>query len=201
MAITNIRLLELMSSRMFHDLAGPIGAISNGLEFLEEEEFVRNKAISLIKLSSHEAVIRLKFFRQAYGTIGDSEVFFSSINYLISDFNSLTKVKLFWEIPENSINSYLAKIVLNLTIICLNSLIQGGNLFFSQENNVIKVKLVGDNIIFSDETKLLLMGDVKSNQLTSANVQIYYTYLMFEKANAKLDIIKSPGQIELLVSY
>ena len=201
MDINNTRLLELMSSRIFHDLAGPIGAISNGLEFLEEEEFVRDKAIALIKLSSHEAVVRLKFFRQAYGTIGDSETFCSSVNNLVSDFTSLTKVKLFWEILENSIDSYLAKTILNLTIICLNSLIQGGNLSFSHENNVIKVKLVGGNIIFSDETKSLLMGDVKSDQLTSANVQVYYTYLLFEKAKAKLDIIKSPGQIELLVSY
>lgn len=201
MDINNTRLLELMSSRIFHDLAGPIGAISNGLEFLEEEEFVRDKAIALIKLSSHEAVVRLKFFRQAYGTIGDSETFCSSVNNLVSDFASLTKVKLFWEFSENSIDSYLAKTILNLTIICLNSLIQGGNLSFSHENNLIKVKLVGGNIIFSDETKSLLMGDVKSDQLTSANVQVYYTYLLFEKAKAKLDIIKSPGQIELLVSY
>ena len=179
MKITNTRLLELMSSRMFHDLAGPIGAISNGLEFLEEPDPVREKAISLIKMSSNEAVVRLKFFRQAYGSSGDSEVFFSSISNLIRDFTSLTKTKLVWDILDHSINSNVAKIVLNLTIISLNSLIQGGILSFSQENNVIKVKLVGDNIIFSEETELLLNGKEYSDQLTSANVQVYYTYLMF----------------------
>lgn len=201
MTISNTRLLELMSSRIFHDLAGPIGAISNGLEFLEDEEPIRDKAISLIKLSSQEAVVRLKFFRQAYGTVGDNEIFFSSIKNLITDFSSLTKARINWEISENAINSYLGKVILNLTIICLNSLIQGGNLNFSNESNAIKLLLVGNNIIFTDETNLLLRGDVTSSQLTSANIQVYYTYLMLEKAGAKLDILKSPGQIEILVTY
>lgn len=198
MTISTTRLLELMSSRMFHDLAGPIGAISNGLEFLEEE-LVRERALSLIKLSSHEAVVRLKFFRQAYGTVGDSEVFTSSIKNLISDFTSLTKVSLLWEIAEGSIDSYLAKALLNLTIISLNSLIQGGSLEFSQKNDKFRMRLIGDNIIFNDETKLLLYGEVISEQLTSANVQIYYTYLMLEKIKSRIEIIKSPGQLEFLV--
>lgn len=200
MTISTTRLLELMSSRMFHDLAGPIGAISNGLEFLEEE-LVRERALSLIKLSSNEAVVRLKFFRQAYGTVGDTEVFTSSIKNLISDFTSLTKVTLLWEIAEGSIDSYLAKALLNLTIISLNSLIQGGSLEFSQKNGKFKMRLIGDNIIFNDETKLLLYGEVISEQLTSANVQIYYTYLMLEKIKSRIEIIKSPGQLEFLVLY
>lgn len=198
MAINTTKLLELMSSRMFHDLAGPIGAISNGLEFLEEE-LVRERALSLIKLSSHEAVTRLKFFRQAYGTIGDTEVFTSSIKNLVNDFTSLTKVRLSWEIEEGAINSYLAKVLLNLTIISLNSLIQGGELEFSQKNDKYKLRLIGDNIIFNDETKLLLYGEVISEQLTSANIQIYYTYLMLEKIKSRIEIIKSPGQLEFLV--
>jgi len=90
--IDQIKLLELMSARMFHDLAGPIGAINNSLEFFDEEnENIRNKAVEITKSSSAEAVLRLKFFRQAYGILNDKEVSVADIEALIEEF--LTKPK------------------------------------------------------------------------------------------------------------
>ena len=62
MMTDDIKLAELLCARFSHDLAGPIGAINNGVEFLSEENSViKEQAIDLIKTSAVQAVSRLQF--------------------------------------------------------------------------------------------------------------------------------------------
>lgn len=63
-------LMELLSSRICHDLVSPVGAINNGLEFMEEmadDPEGRKEATSLIAHSASSAGARLMAFRLAYG--------------------------------------------------------------------------------------------------------------------------------------
>src|SRR5580658_5829839 len=64
-----LRVLELLSARLCHELVSPVGAINNGVELLAEEDpdFVRD-AIELIGQSARTASRRLQFYRFAYGT-------------------------------------------------------------------------------------------------------------------------------------
>lgn len=200
--VTTIKLLELISARMFHDLAGPMGAVSNSIEFFEEENpVIKEKALNLMKSSAHESILRLKFFRQAYGAMHDNEVYLSSAHNLIEDFLDNNKVKLNWNIIDNMVNSYVAKALLNFVIIALNSMIQGGDLYFEQQDKSISVTMRGNNLIFTEETSLLLEGNLKYTILTSANVQIYYTYLMIKEAKAKLAVNKSANEIQFIISF
>ena len=44
-----LRMAELLCTRLCHDLTGPIGAVNNGAEFLSEEGFnLQNQAVELI---------------------------------------------------------------------------------------------------------------------------------------------------------
>lgn len=64
-------LLELLSSRICHDLVSPVGAINNGLEFMEEMADTpegRKEATDLIAHSATAAGARLMAFRLAYGS-------------------------------------------------------------------------------------------------------------------------------------
>ena len=67
----DIRILELLSARLCHELISPVGAINNGVELLGEEdpEFVRD-AVTLVGQSAKKAAQRLQFYRFAYGTLG-----------------------------------------------------------------------------------------------------------------------------------
>jgi len=68
-----LRLVELLCSRLCHDLVSPIGAIHNGLELLEENELEMEKEIlGLLRKSSIEASCRLRFFRVAFGQASGS---------------------------------------------------------------------------------------------------------------------------------
>lgn len=63
-------LMELLSSRICHDLVSPVGAINNGLEFMEDmadDPEGRKEATNLIAHSATAAGARLMAFRLAYG--------------------------------------------------------------------------------------------------------------------------------------
>ncbi len=200
--ISQIKLLELMSARMFHDLAGPVGAINNSIEFFEEDNpVIKEKALQIIKSSAHEAILRLKFFRQAYGTVNDTEVHLNDIKPLINEFLEKSKLKLEWHDSEQvSIDSYLSKVVLNLVIIALSSMIYGGLFEVSYTPSKLKITFTGKNLIFTEDSKALLEGNISHVALSSANIQIYYTHMMIETAKAKLSIKKSADALEFTLS-
>jgi histidine phosphotransferase ChpT len=196
-----IELLELMSARMFHDLAGPVGAIHNSIDFFEEDnQEIREKALSIIKSSSHEAILRLKFFRQAYGNFGDTEIYLNVVHEIMRDFLESRKISLEWESDIDKVESYVAKVILNFIIISLGVIIQEGVFSIKCSKDQIKIVMRGGHLIFNNETKNLLEGNLESISLSSANIQVYYTYMMMQEAGAKLLINKKEEEIEFILS-
>jgi len=65
-------LLELMASRICHDLVSPVGAIQNGIEFAKEMgmDDGAEEAFGLIGHSAKTAAARLQVFRLVYGQGG-----------------------------------------------------------------------------------------------------------------------------------
>lgn len=66
-----LRLLELLSSKICHDLISPIGAVNNGIEFMEDmgpEAF--DDAKDLIAYSAAQASSKLQAYRLAFGAGG-----------------------------------------------------------------------------------------------------------------------------------
>lgn len=67
----DVRILELLASRICHDIISPVGAINNGVEFMEETgPEGAGDALELIKFSAEQASAKLKAFRMAYGAGG-----------------------------------------------------------------------------------------------------------------------------------
>jgi hypothetical protein len=73
--LIEMRILELLITRLCHELSGPVAAINNGIELLDEDleagtppgpGFVRD-AVALVSDSAHRARNRLQFYRFAYG--------------------------------------------------------------------------------------------------------------------------------------
>jgi histidine phosphotransferase ChpT len=199
--ITRTKLLELMSARMFHDLAGPIGAVHNSVEFLEEEsQSLKDKALKIIKASANESIARLKFFRQSYGTVGEKMTHLDNFMPLVEEFLMASKLSIVWDLKSEAVNSYIAKVMLNFVVIALGSLIYGGVIHVFQLDNGIKILFEGKKFIFTDDTKFLLNGDISNIALTSSNIQLYYTYMMIEEADALLSISKNSEGLEFLIT-
>ena len=67
----DLRVIELLASRLCHDLISPIGAVSNGLELLEDEDSgMADDALELSIKSVRRASNILQAVRVAVGAAG-----------------------------------------------------------------------------------------------------------------------------------
>lgn len=82
-----LRLAELMCSRLCHDLAGPVGAVSNGAELLEEEDpELAREAAGLMAGAAQQIAKRLRFFRAAFGWEGGAAKDLAEAGNILKDF-------------------------------------------------------------------------------------------------------------------
>src|SRR5277367_3001835 len=70
----DLRVMELLASKLCHDLVSPVSAINNGVELIEDiGGSVVEEAMKLIGDSAGHASRRLRLFRVAYGRAGAEE--------------------------------------------------------------------------------------------------------------------------------
>ena len=86
--MTEIEFAALLVSRVCHDLVGPLGAVVNGMEVLEDERdpAMRADAIKLVTMSADQALARIQFMRIAFGAAGSAgaELDLSEIGRLVA---------------------------------------------------------------------------------------------------------------------
>lgn len=71
----DIRVLELLCSRICHDLISPVTAINNGMELLDDDPGdMLNDIRDLLMNSASEGAGKLQYFRLAYGLGGDPDL-------------------------------------------------------------------------------------------------------------------------------
>jgi histidine phosphotransferase ChpT len=206
--IQELEFAELVCARYSHDLAGPIGAIGNGVEFLEcDAKDIREKAIELVKSSAEQAVVRLQFFRQVYGYIrGDSEMSLSDIMSLADKFYSLTKMQLKWDYNQNneSLNQFKArhaKLIFNALNIVSNILVLSGEIkvtMASSKNFHLEIK--GDKIIYDDYLLDVLTGELDMVEVNTKNIHIYYFTRIVKDLGMKVNITTGVNNLILSIA-
>src|SRR5882672_11216705 len=96
-------LAALLCSRVCHDVISPVGAITNGLELLdvEDDESMREMAMSLVRKSARQASAKLQFCRIAFGAAGSagSIIDMGEAGDVAKAFVGDEKVKLDWQAP------------------------------------------------------------------------------------------------------
>lgn len=136
------KVAQLLSSRLCHDLVGPIGAVNSGLELMEEgfDEGANEggRAMALVANSAAEATRRLAFFRIAFGfgagTKGHATL--NEAGALAAGYLESGKVALDW--PQDGplgrpdpVQPNVVKVVLNMVLMASESLPRGGNIGIS----------------------------------------------------------------------
>ena len=93
-----LRVAELMCSRLCHDLISPIGAINNGVELLNDgDNRVLQDSLVIIENSARQAVDRLSFFRISFGAGGEREMFlWKEIEIPMQKFAAEKGINIIW---------------------------------------------------------------------------------------------------------
>ena len=203
----DVKLTELLCARICHDLAGPIGAISNGIEFLREDsESIHGQAFDLVESSANEMVARLKFFRTAYGVASsEGEADISHLRELTRNLFAEKKVLLDWpdhhtEAAGISITHLMGRLMLNLIIITSSSLIYGGTLSVRMEkrngDKHIIVRGHGKKVKIDPNLDAIL-ADTNTVPMDKRNIQMHYSAALAKELNTTLTINCNTDTLEL----
>lgn len=208
-----VRLAELLCTRLCHDLTGPIGAINNGAEFLSEEGFsMQDQAMELIVGSAQQAVIRLQFYRQAYGKVNYSgEASLNEVRQLANKFFRDTRVTLDWpdshaDSADMSTSRKMAKLVLNMLIMVSATLPKGGTIAIRvgkdmQGHSVLTVRGEGDLVKLDEDVKAAFEHTANIADVTPKTVQPYFMTSLAKYIEVQLTHEVSPKHIELIAMH
>ncbi len=204
----NLRLAEMLCTRLCHDLTGPIGAVNNGAEFLSEEGFnLQGQAVDLITTSAFSAVARLQFYRIAYGRVKDhGEASLADNQRLAADFFVGSKITLDWPDTQAdasgvSISMRMMRLLFNLLIIASASLLKGGKITVRIIGNAgekkVEVKAEGEAVKWDKETEQVLTTSMDISEVSPKNVQFFLTRQLADELQAEVGIQADTGAVSI----
>lgn len=202
----DLRVAELLASRLCHDLVGPIGAVGNGLELLGDEEFgMADDAMKLTASSARQASHILQFFRLAYGMAGARVgADYSAIRDLSAALLETSRTKLDWTAvaaPAGAPDG-MAKVLLNMVALGHEALPRGGRLkveILSAPGSIeARVTAEGQDAHLRPDSLAGLQDDADLDEMTPRSVHGYFTRQVARRLGSDLSV-ETPGPDSLLL--
>ena len=188
----DIRVVELLCSRLCHELVSPVGAINNGVELIEEMGAdMADEAIGLIAHSADQASRRLRLLRLAYGAAGSDKSGLQEAAQAAEAYFADSKIKLEWPPGRLELGGQLqtgtGKVLLNLVILAEEALAYGGRIVVEPGGDGSpRVAAVGRNAGLKAEAAQALTGDIAIETLTPRTVHAYVTGRFAQHLNLKV---------------
>lgn len=203
----DLRVTELLTSRLCHDLVGPIGAVSNGMELLGEAgSDMAGDALELAARSANQAAVLLQYYRMAYGMAGNRQGGdLAPMRDLAAQFFAHEKADLDWPLtaPPPGLPDSAGKLILNMLVLGAEALPRGGTvgLVFEGEGDArtIVVVVVGADAGLREETRAGLAEDAEVAELTPRSVHGYFTRLLARRLGGDMTAATAgPGHLRLV---
>lgn len=170
----------MVSSKILHDLAGPIGAIMNGAELLEEGSGMVDpkEIVALLKSSTEQLNAMLQVFRVAYGamTTGGDEIEAKMVLSNLETFAAYKSFGIHWELQDAMLHKNMAKIIMNATFMLAEPVRKKGDLHIACSRvggaYNYSVAALGENVKFSEEL-IKIVNEGAEYPLTTRNMPAY----------------------------
>ena len=194
---SELKLVELICTRICHDLIGSVGALSNGIELLDDcdEDFLK-EIQKLLADSSNALTAKLKLFRIVFGQSRKSESSISTVKSLLEPYVSVISrknapislnINLSRTIEKNT---YWEKLLMVLAIIGCDSLPRGGIIEIKDSAECIFcVSAIGKNACMNKEATEVMeqVHDNYEQVLENASPQVAPVVLA-EEISCKLGV-------------
>lgn len=196
-------LAALLCSRVCHDIISPVGAISNGLEVLDEDggEDMREFAMDLIQKSARQASAKLQFARLAYGAAGSAgaEIDLGDAHKVTDAYFQGEKPDLEWKVERNYMHKTKVKLLLNLCLISLGAIPRGGLVTVEMDGPVTApdflITCTGKSARIPHGVMDILKGEKDLDELDAHGVQPYYTKILAAECDIAVDIVPEGDDI------
>lgn len=195
MTIDKVEFASMLCSRLCHDLLSPVGALNNGLELMADETDpeMRQRCIELLVQSARISAEKLKYFRLAFGSAGgfDHEIPSSEAKAAIAGMIGPNgRIELGWMVQNESLPKPVVKVLLNMALIGLESLVRGGRLDVGAERTdggtEIVVRAEGPRIALDPEITRALQGEILEIELSSRTAAAWMTYAIADHHNGEV---------------
>jgi histidine phosphotransferase ChpT len=200
-----LRLSQLVCSRLCHDLVGAAGAVNAGLEILSEMGGLDDSAMGLAKNSGQELTRRLAFYRVAFGAggAGSDGADITVLKKLASELLLSGNTKLDWPEPEGvakPLDPTMGKLLLNLILIASECLPRGGHVHVQvadiEGQTGIAVSATGvDAGLREDLARGLTPGNTAAS-LDSRSIHSLITQLLVIEAGCELEVAADEGTVQ-----
>lgn len=204
--LPSLRLAELLTSRICHDLITPIGAIQTGLELFSEtpsSHHAESKEIlNLIVQSAHTASTLATFFRAAFGRSGDS-LSQIEIQAIVDTYFMHSKLKVQW---EDSIETVALKgwgrLFLNSVLWINECAPRGGDLHVSSlpDASGLVFLLKAMPLILHEGTLNILEGTSTGQEFTPRLAPCYLMRYLIDETKGTLTVHQTLSPSTLMVT-
>ena len=205
----DLSVAETWCSKLCHDLISPVGAVCNGVEFLQDPSMCSvDEASELIAHSAGMAADRLSFYRAAYGASG------SQIAMSLNDARQTADAYLKWtkvnlSVPEGGGGAVfpagLGKVFLNLIVLLESALPYGGEIAVEltqaqggEDVEGFTLRATGRRAEFTHGEAKALSGDVALEDISPKSVHAYMTG-QFARRLDKLATVVPGGESTLQI--
>lgn len=204
-APSDLELAALISSKICHDVIGPVGAIYNGLEILDEDSNLEAKtyAMDVIRNVTEQASAKLQFARFAFGAAGSagSTIDLTMAEQISRGFIGNGKHKLTWKGAPGHMTKDLVKLLLNMVASAVTALPRGGEIEVvmtgPMEAPLFKITCRGERARPPQHLGEFLAGGAASPPLDAMTIQAYYTWRLAGTARMRLAIEQAPDGVVL----
>jgi histidine phosphotransferase ChpT len=176
-----VRAVELLASRICHDLVSPVGAVANGVEFMRDMGADgMEDSIGLIEHSVTQASVRLQLFRLCYGAGGSEKlVSAKAIWEAFTNFMDKAKFSVEWDllndVPDELPDGFF-KMILNAMIFIHDGLPKGGTITVKSHGHLMTVEGTGDMLRLREGSAAALKGEATIDEIDPKNIHGYVTH-------------------------
>jgi len=204
--MTEIEFAALLVSRVCHDLVGPLGAVVNGMEVLEDERdpTMRADAIKLVTMSADQALARIQFMRIAFGAAGSAgaELDLGEIGRLVTGLLEGGKVQLAWNVPRLYWAKDWAKLIMNATLLAADCLPRGGLVTVEAGSDPqvpsFHIRAEGLNARVTEDVDRAIKGEAP--HVDARHVQPFLAYKLARTVGANVSMMTVDGAVEIVGS-
>jgi histidine phosphotransferase ChpT len=201
---TDLELAALISSKICHDVIGPVGAIYNGLEILDEDDDAEAKtyAMDVIRNVTEQASARLQFARFAFGAAGSAgaQIDLATAEQICRGLIGQGKHKLVWRSLAGQMAKDKVKLLLNLVASAITALPRGGEIAVAVTGSLDRPSFVlrcQGTAARPPQYLADYVGGGQVPQLDALSIQAYYTWRLAAASRMRLEIAKESADVLL----
>lgn len=202
-----LALMHLMTAKLCHDIAAPLGALGLGLEMVFSDNNRIDKDIQELLLTSSEtAKLKLKVYRALLSGADNSPVF-SDVKQLITDLCRHSEVRLVFDIKAPMLpDGLFCRLILGSCFLVVEALHKGGSLSVhikpSSDNESMEIMLVceGETVRLKPGYMEVLLTDQPIKDQSSRTIFPFYLKMMAADYKKKIDCeLENPHKLYLTI--